>query len=120
MMQKGIFKVALCQVISSRQTIKPIIDKNHRWKATQSQKSFWNDKSMFEFHNSNHKEAASNGADIIVLPEMFVTPYTKTYMLKDKEPLLPDYKTNEACQTTHMLSSLAKSLNKYIVGGSFP
>lgn len=57
---------------------------------------------------------------MIVLPEMFVTPYTKHYMLKDKEPLLPDYKTNEACQTSNMLSNLAKSLQKYIIGGSFP
>jgi predicted amidohydrolase len=37
------------------------------------------------------REAAAGGADIIVLPEMFATPYTKHYMLKFKEPLLPDY-----------------------------
>jgi omega-amidase len=51
---------------------------------------------------------------------MFVTPYTKAYMLKNKEPLLPDYKTNESCQTSQMLSRISKSLNKYIIGGSFP
>jgi omega-amidase len=66
------------------------------------------------------REAASNGADVIVLPEMFTTPYTKHYMLKFKEPLLPDYKTNERCETARMLSGLAKSLGKYIIGGSFP
>ena len=51
---------------------------------------------------------------------MFVTPYTKKFMLKDKEALLPDFKTNEACQTSKTLSALAKSLGKYIIGGSFP
>jgi len=51
---------------------------------------------------------------------MFVTPYTKKYMLKDKEPLTADYKTNEACQTSKTLSNLAKTLGKYIIGGSFP
>ena len=51
---------------------------------------------------------------------MFVAPYTRKYMLQYKEPLLPDYKTNDKCETTKMLSGLAKSLNKYIIGGSFP
>ena len=41
-------------------------------------------------------------------------------MLAGKEPLLPDYKTNEKCETSKMLSGLAKSLSKYIIGGSFP
>ena len=31
------------------------------------------------------KEAAANGADIIMLPECWNTPYTKEFMLKDKE-----------------------------------
>lgn len=51
---------------------------------------------------------------------MFVAPYTRKHMLEFKEPLLKDYKTNDKCETTKMLSSLAKSLNKYIIGGSFP
>jgi predicted amidohydrolase len=51
---------------------------------------------------------------------MFQTPYTKHYMLKHKEPLLADFKTNEKCETSRLLSGLAKSLNKYIIGGSFP
>lgn len=54
------------------------------------------------------REAAANGADIIVLPEMFVTPYTKHYMLKDKEPLTEDFKTNDKCETSKLLSGLAK------------
>ena len=50
---------------------------------------------------------------------MFTAPYTKRYMLEYKEPLLLDYKTNKACNTANLLSGLAKSLNKYIIGGSF-
>eukprot|EP00347_Sterkiella_histriomuscorum_P009765 403339979 len=50
---------------------------------------------------------------------MFVAPYTRKHMLQFKEPFLPDYKTNEACETSFMLSGLAKSLGKYIIGGSF-
>jgi omega-amidase len=49
-----------------------------------------------------------------------VTPYTRYYMLKDKEPLTQDYKTNDKFETTKMLSHLAKTLNKYIIGVSFP
>ena len=41
-------------------------------------------------------------------------------MLEYKEPLTSDYKTNEKCETSRLLSHLAKSLNKYIIGGSFP
>lgn len=51
---------------------------------------------------------------------MFTAPYTKNYMLKYKEPLTKDFKTNEKCETSRLLSNLAKSLNKYIIGGSFP
>jgi omega-amidase len=51
---------------------------------------------------------------------MFNAPYTKNYMLKFKEPLLPDYKTNEKCETSKLLSHLSKTLGKYIIGGSFP
>jgi predicted amidohydrolase len=31
------------------------------------------------------REASGNGADIIMLPEMFCCPYNKEYMLKEKE-----------------------------------
>jgi predicted amidohydrolase len=31
------------------------------------------------------KSAAASGAQVIMLPEMFVTPYTRSYMLKDAE-----------------------------------
>ena len=51
---------------------------------------------------------------------MFNAPYTKNYMLKFKEPLLPDYKTNEKCETSKLLSHLSKTLGKYIIGGTFP
>ena len=66
------------------------------------------------------QEAATNGADIIVLPEMFTAPYIRSYMLKFKEPLFSDYKTNPKCETASLLSGLAKSLGRYIIGGSFP
>lgn len=59
------------------------------------------------------QEAAANGADLIVLPEMFVAPYTRKHMLANKEALLQDYKTNDKCETSKLLSHLAKSLNKY-------
>ncbi len=31
------------------------------------------------------REASLNGADVIVLPEMFTCPYTKKHMLQEKE-----------------------------------
>lgn len=31
------------------------------------------------------KTAAARGAQVIMLPDMFVTPYTRSYMLKDAE-----------------------------------
>lgn len=55
---------------------------------------------------------------MIVLPEMFTSPFSKAHMFKNMEPFLPDYKTNPECETAYLLSGLAKSLNKYIIGGS--
>lgn len=37
------------------------------------------------------KEAASSGADIIMLPEMFNTPFNKKFMLELSEPIGEDY-----------------------------
>jgi len=42
-------------------------------------------------------EAASNGANLIVLPEMFTTPFNKEYMLKYAEPIPEDFLTNDLC-----------------------
>lgn len=66
------------------------------------------------------KEASSNGADLIMLPEMFNSPFNKKFMLEYKEPILDDYKTNPKCHTTKILSELAKETSKYIIGGSIP
>ena len=66
------------------------------------------------------QEAAENGADLIVLPEMFTTPFNKEHMLINKEPIPDDYKTNDKCATTKMLSEMAKRTQKYIIGGSMP
>lgn len=66
------------------------------------------------------KEAASSGADIIMLPEMFNTPFNKKFMLELSEPIGEDYQTNPKSETSKLLSNLAKETKKYIIGGSIP
>ena len=51
---------------------------------------------------------------------MFYTPFNKEWMLKYKEPITEDFRTNDKCMTTRMLSDLAKENNAYIIGGSMP
>jgi hypothetical protein len=51
---------------------------------------------------------------------MFFTPFNKEFMLKSREPIKDDYKTNPLCETTKLLSELAKETQKYIIGGSIP
>lgn len=36
------------------------------------------------------REAAQNGADVIMLPEIFTTSYTQKHMIQDQEDLDPD------------------------------
>jgi omega-amidase len=58
------------------------------------------------------KEAADNGAELIVLPEMWTSGYDFSRLAEHKEPLLgPTHK---------FLSSLAKENKVWIVGGSYP
>lgn len=57
---------------------------------------------------------------MIVLPEMFFTPFNKDYMLKFKEPITDNFKTDGLCPTTKLLSDLAQENDTYIIGGSIP
>lgn len=66
-------------------------------------------------------EAAEKGAQVIMLPEMFVTPFQKEHMLANAEPVLMEgFEDNEDCVTSQLLSRLAKQTGTYIIGGSVP
>ena len=56
--------------------------------------------------------ASSGGAEIIILPQMFNSPYQAKYF--------KDYSEAYPGKTTEMLSGLARKLNVYIIGGSIP
>lgn len=58
------------------------------------------------------REAAANGADFAVLPEMFCCPYDNACFRAYGEP--------ESGETQAALSSLAAELGIYIIGGSLP
>jgi predicted amidohydrolase len=58
------------------------------------------------------REAAGKGADVIALPEMFNCPYSNKYFR--------EYAEEEGGQTFRYLSSLAKELGIYLIGGSCP
>ena len=58
------------------------------------------------------REAAANGADIAILPEMFCCPYQNDCFRPYGEA------ENGPAQST--LSNLAAELNIYIIGGSIP
>ena len=57
-------------------------------------------------------EAANNGAEIIVLPEMFNCPYENSYF--------PIFAEEYPGKTTIALSNAAKKNSIYLVGGSIP
>ncbi|EGP87989.1 unnamed protein product [Zymoseptoria tritici ST99CH_1E4] len=65
-------------------------------------------------------EATSNGANIVVLPECFNSPYGTKYFPKYAETLLPSPPTREQSPSFHALSELAKESKAYLVGGSIP
>ena len=66
-------------------------------------------------------EAAKKGAQVIILPEMWTTPFTKEHMLKNAEPIkLKDFDKDPRCEATNILSNLAKKTSTYIIGGSIP
>lgn len=58
------------------------------------------------------KEAADGGAQLIVLPECFNSPYGTTYF--------PKYAENIPGESTSALSDAAKKFGVFIVGGSIP
>ena len=62
------------------------------------------------------REASQKGADVIVLPEMFNCPYTKEYMLKEKEYASED--NHE--QSYSVLQDLALETGKWLIGGTIP
>lgn len=65
-------------------------------------------------------EAASKGANLVVLPECFNSPYGTKYFPKYAETLLPSPPSEEQSPSFHALSKLAKESNTYLVGGSIP
>ncbi|TKA33207.1 hypothetical protein B0A50_00760 [Salinomyces thailandicus] len=65
-------------------------------------------------------EASSKGANIVVLPECFNSPYGTKYFPKYAETLLPSPPTKEQSPSFHALSDLAKEAKAYLVGGSIP
>lgn len=58
------------------------------------------------------REAAANGSQLVVLPEMFNCPY--------ENKAFPLYAEEYPGETTSMLSRLARELGIYLVGGSIP
>lgn len=58
------------------------------------------------------REAVKNDANVIVLPEMFTSPFHTDYF--------PLYAEEYPGETSQKLSKLANELNVYIIGGSIP
>jgi predicted amidohydrolase len=65
-------------------------------------------------------EATSKGANIVVLPECFNSPYGTKYFPKYAETLLPSPPTKEQSPSFHALSEMAKESKSYLIGGSIP
>jgi omega-amidase len=65
-------------------------------------------------------EAASAGANIIVLPECFNSPYGCQYFPKYAETLLPSPPSTEKSPSFNALSAMAAEARVYLIGGSIP
>lgn len=65
-------------------------------------------------------EASRNGANLIVLPECFNSPYGTQFFPKYAEQLLPSPPTKEQSPSFHALSALAAESKTYLLGGSIP
>ena len=64
--------------------------------------------------------AARAGAQLVVLPECFNSPYGTKYFPKYAETLLPSPPTKEQSPSFHALSDMAREAKAYLVGGSIP
>jgi len=58
------------------------------------------------------REAAGKGAEVVALPEMFNCPYSNRFFR--------EYAEQDGGETVRYLSSLARELKIYLVGGSIP
>ena len=63
------------------------------------------------------RKAASLGAQVVMLPEMFVCPYQRNFMVQAAEPVTLGH---TRAVTANMLSALAQENQVYIIGGSIP
>ncbi|KAI0540442.1 carbon-nitrogen hydrolase [Xylaria digitata] len=65
-------------------------------------------------------EAAQAGANLVVLPECFNSPYGCDYFPSYAEALLPSPPSREQSPSFHALSSIAAEAKVFLVGGSIP
>ncbi|MCJ1445666.1 MAG: hypothetical protein MMC23_006171 [Stictis urceolatum] len=65
-------------------------------------------------------EASKAGANLIVLPECFNSPYGTQYFPKYAEQLLPSPPPKDESPSFHALSELATEAKAYLLGGSIP
>lgn len=67
-------------------------------------------------------EAKKGGADLIVLPECWNSPYSTTSFPEyaERVPNVGQYPEPDSSPSSHMISSIAKELNVWIIGGSVP
>lgn len=65
-------------------------------------------------------EASRAGANLVVLPECFNSPYGTKYFPKYAETLLPSPPSKDQSPSFHALSDMAKEGKCFLVGGSIP